>query len=204
MQPSSTTDQDRSSQLLRSKPLLILDLDETLVLATEKVLPDRQPDFKQGAYFIYLRPHLAAFLCRMAEHYDLAVWSAAGSLYVEPTIKRIFAALPEPVEPLFVWSFPRCTRRFDHEAHEAYYIKDLKKVFDKGFDPARTLIVDDLERNSERNFGNAVYIQAYDGSLADRELLYLADYLVELVGEKNFRSVEKRGWRKRFAQEPPL
>jgi TFIIF-interacting CTD phosphatase-like protein len=179
------------------RPLLILDLDETLVHARETAL-DRAPDFKQSSYFIYKRPFLAEFLTSVAAHYDLAVWSAAGTGYVEPTVKRLVADLPQPLELRFVWSFPRCTRRFNHEAHEEYYIKDLKKVRDRGFDLDRVLIVDDLERNSERNFGNAVYIKPFEGDLEDRELLNLADYLSDLSASSNFRTVEKRRWRNRY------
>lgn len=191
------------SQVDLSRPLLILDLDETLVHAKEKEgLPGRQPDHRLGSIFIYKRPHLAAFLCRMAEHYNLAIWSAGSSPYVEPTVQALFAALPRPIQPVFVWSRNRLTRRYDHEAHEEYFIKELKKVGAQGFNLERTLIVDDLERNSERNFGNAVYIKPFEGAMDDCELLCLGDYLIDLLAEgaeKNFRKVEKRGWRQRYA-----
>ena len=103
----------------------------------------------------------------------------------------------ELAAPVFVWSYRRCTRKFDHESHEEYFIKDLKKVYKKGFPRERMLIVDDLERNCLRNYGSAVYVRAFDGSLGDDELLQLAAYLEALAPEPNFRTVEKRYWRKR-------
>jgi len=177
------------------RALLILDLDETLVHTVEKALPIRSPDFTCLNYFVYSRPFLREFLERMWKLYDIAIWSAAGALYVEPAVKTIMDGLPQPV---FVWSGKRCTRRFDHESMQEYYIKDLKKVRKRGFDAGRILIVDDLELNAQRNYGNAVYIREYDGSPDDKELLYLADYLESLHGTPNFRTVEKRHWRKQY------
>jgi RNA polymerase II subunit A small phosphatase-like protein len=176
------------------RPLLILDLDETLVKAFEQPRADRAPDFLTSEYFVYKRPHLDEFLLRMWKLYDIAVWSAAGTLYVNRVVEETMKGHPAPV---FVFSGTRCTRRFDHEIHQAYYIKDLKKVRKKGFDPRRMLIVDDLQLNAQRNFGNAVYIDEYDGGTQDEELLHLAAYLESLASQPNFRTIEKRFWRKR-------
>lgn len=176
-----------------TRPLLILDLDEVQVHARDNdPLPGLKPDFTIGSITVVKRPYLDEFLARVWESYDVAVWSAGGSLYVEPTVAFLMKDLPKPV---FVWSGWRTTRRFDHETHEAYYIKDLKKVRKKGFAKERMLIVEDLPRNCLRNFGNAVYIKPFEGDMADRELLHLADYLTELAKEPDFRTVEKRHWR---------
>ncbi|HMW91239.1 MAG TPA: HAD family hydrolase [Candidatus Obscuribacter sp.] len=186
-------DADNCLSSALARPLLILDLDETLVLTVEKPL-DRPADFRLKDYHVYFRPHLKSFLTRVQAVYDVAVWSAGGSGYVEPTVAHLFQELAAPV---FVWSYRRCTRKFDHESHEEYFIKDLKKVYKKGFPRERMLIVDDLERNCLRNYGSAVYVRAFDGSLGDDELLQLAAYLEALAPEPNFRTVEKRYWRKR-------
>lgn len=176
------------------RPLLVLDLDETLVHAEEKGKPflGRSPDFTTSDYVVYKRPHLDEFLSRMWKLYDLAVWSAAGTLYVNRVVEVIFEGHAQPV---FVFSGVRSTRRFDHEDHREYYIKDLKKVRKKGFDIRRMLIVDDLERNAQRNYGNAVYVREFNGELDDNELLFLAQYLEELASQPNFRTIEKRYWR---------
>ena len=50
-----------------------------------------------------------------------------------------------------------------------------------------------------KNYGNLVKIEDFVGDQSDRELLYLIEYLKELNGVDNIRSIEKRGWRKRFA-----
>ena len=176
------------------RPLLVLDLDETLVHAEEfaKALSGLTPDFTTSEYVVYKRPHLDEFLSRMWKHYDIAVWSAAGTLYVNRVVEVIFA---DHKQPVFVFSGVRTTRRFDHDRMEAYYIKDLKKVRKKGFDLRRVLIVDDLQLNAQRNFGNAVYVDEFNGEQDDKELLLLADYLERLAASPNFRVVEKRYWR---------
>lgn len=182
------------SETQAQRPLLVLDLDEALVHAEEKGKPQlgRSPDFTTSDYVVYKRPHLAEFLSRMWKLYDLAVWSAAGTLYVNRVVEEIFA---DQRQPVFVFSGVRTTRRFDHDRMEAYYIKDLKKVRKRGFDLRRVLIADDLERNAERNYGNAVYLKEFNGELEDDELLLLAEYLEQLADKPNFRTIEKRYWR---------
>ena len=82
------------------RPLLILDLDETLIHATGRVL-DRHPDFQLGSYFVYRRPAVDAFLASCAERYRLAVWSSGGSEYVAGLVENLFTGRPAP---LFAWS----------------------------------------------------------------------------------------------------
>ena len=180
------------------RPLLILDLDEVLVHTVESPLPERAPELRVHDYHVYKRPFLDEFLTGIWNHYDVAVWSAGGSGYVEPTVELL---MKPHRQPLFTWSFRRCTRKFDHEVHEEYFIKDLKKVRKKGFDQSRMLIVDDTERNCIRNYGNAIYMPPFFGDPEDRELLYLGRYLETLASEPDFRIIEKRGWRERFAGE---
>ncbi|MEZ4339254.1 MAG: NIF family HAD-type phosphatase [Sandaracinaceae bacterium] len=46
----------------RFDKLLVLDLDETLVFATERPLSDREAHFRRFGYHVYRRPGLDAFL----------------------------------------------------------------------------------------------------------------------------------------------
>ncbi len=79
--------------------LLILDLDETLIHATEEPL-QREPDFFVGPYSVYRRPYLADFLTSCSACFRLAVWSTGTDEYVGPVVERI---MPPGVEPAFVW-----------------------------------------------------------------------------------------------------
>ncbi|MFK7905120.1 MAG: NIF family HAD-type phosphatase [Chitinophagales bacterium] len=71
------------------KILLILDLDETLIFATEKPL-EREADFNVLHYHVYKRPFLKAFLEEVQHAFQIAVWSSASDDYVEEVVKHIF------------------------------------------------------------------------------------------------------------------
>ncbi|WP_254512628.1 HAD family hydrolase [Anatilimnocola floriformis] len=175
-----------------SSPLLILDLDETLIHARESPL-QRPPDFEAGPFAVYQRPMLREFLAAVAQQYRLAIWSSASADYVTVIVER----MAPPVELDFVWSRSRCTPRYHLELMERYWVKDLKKVKRLGFDLSRVLMVDDTPSKLERNFGNAVYVRPFEGDATDEELPRLATYLLSLAECADFRRVEKRGWRSR-------
>lgn len=63
------------------------------------------------------------------------------------------------------------------------------------FDLSRVLVVDDTPRKLERNYGNAIYIRAFEGDQKDEELPRLLSYLVQIANEPDFRVLEKRTWR---------
>jgi TFIIF-interacting CTD phosphatase-like protein len=181
----------------RHDRLLILDIDETLIYGTETEL-HRPADFCVGPYYVYRRPHLAEFLNSVGQWYELALWSSATIDYVSQIAHEI---RPERCEWTFVWGRDRCTRRMHPELMETIFIKDLKKVKRLGYDVRRVLVVDDSPEKTSRNFGNAIYMQAFEGSEDDRELPRLQAYLESIRHAEDYRTIEKRGWRSR-AQRP--
>ena len=176
-------------------PLLILDLDETLIFGAEREGP-RPCDFRVGPFHVYKRPHLDDFLRGAGKFYSLAVWSSASSDYVTAIAATI---LPAGLEWAFVWSRDRCTAKRSPETFETEYIKDFTKVKRAGYDLARVLIVDDTRHKVARNYGNAIHILPFEGDPADEELRHLLQYLESLAAVENFRSIEKRGWRSRIS-----
>ena len=84
------------------------------------------------------------------------------------------------------------------------HIKELKKVWRKypQFSKSSTIIVDDRPENCVRNFGNAVYIPAFDLKAYGFSPIQNDDYLLRLCffiscalpPGTNVRYVEKRGW----------
>jgi len=173
-----------------SRILLILDLDETLVHATEQPLP-RRHDFVVGPYVVYQRPELADFLTACSKLFRLAVWSTAGDEYVRMVVEQI---VPPGVELVFAWGRSRCVRRYDMEDFEYEFLKDLRKVKRAGFSLERTLIVDDTPSKVARHYGNAVYVPPFFGDVEDSTLPRLARYLASLHEAPNVRVIEKRGW----------
>jgi RNA polymerase II subunit A small phosphatase-like protein len=173
--------------------LLVLDLDETLVYATERPL-SRPADFGAGPYHVYRRPHLEPFLRSCVDLFRVAFWSSGSAAYVARVVPAI---LPAGVSPALAWSAERCVRRFDPDTREDYPVKDLRKLARAGFDLARVLAVDDTPRKLQRQYGNAVYVRSWYGDPDDNELDLLARYLATLHTLEDVRRVEKRGWRGR-------
>ncbi len=173
------------------RPLLILDIDETLIHGTARPL-ERACDFTVGEYHIYLRPHAVEFIKSVSAFYDLACWSSATASYLDEILPELVCDVP----PLsFIWDRSRCTRRLDPELHEVYFLKDLSKVKRKGIDLDRVLILEDEPRKVARSFGNAVIVKPFVGELPDDELIKLGKYLEAIHKTDNFRKLEKRLWR---------
>jgi TFIIF-interacting CTD phosphatase-like protein len=172
------------------RPLLILDLDETLIYGTVEPLPIKH-DFKCGGFFIHKRPFVDQFISSVAQLYDLAVWTSSTMDYARCIADVLF----DGVDLKFLWARDRCIRRFDSELQEHYWVKDLNKVKRIGFALERILVVDDTPEKLERNYGSLIVVRAFEGDADDRELLNLKDYVAGLVGEPDFRVMEKRMWR---------
>jgi len=173
------------------KILLILDLDETLIHATETKL-SIAPDFQYSEYFVYKRPYLIEFLNEVSKYYKLAVWSSADDEYVNNIVKLI---KPAGLEFEFVWARSRCTLKRDYELDDYVRIKRLKKVKKRGFLLEKVLIVDDSPEKTRENFGNAIYVIPFEGDMEDNELFLLSNFLKSIKDSSNVRTIEKRGWR---------
>lgn len=180
-------------EMSSTRPLLICDLDETLIYGSSTRL-HRDADFLVGPLHIYKRPGVDVFLATVNRYYDLAIWSSASGDYVIEIANALKANVREWS---FVWSRDRCTQRMHHERFETVYLKDLKKAARKGYSLERILIVDDTREKLSRNYGNAIYITEFVGSDDDGELVPLAKFLICLHTAPNFRRIEKRGWRSR-------
>lgn len=179
--------------------LLVLDLDETLIFATEDTL-GFPADHNIFGYHIYQRPFLVKFLDQCFEMFDVAVWSSASDDYVAQVVEVIF---PKPDQLKFVWGRSRATLpRFVDPYSEwpidhRHYVKHLSKVAAKGWPLENILIVDDTPEKSARNYGNAIYPSPFEGDRNDSELVLLGKYLAVLQDCENVRKVEKRDWRSR-------
>jgi NLI interacting factor-like phosphatase len=120
----------------RTDKLLILDLDETLIHATETPLV--QPsDFSVYTYHVYKRPYLDTFLTTCLDWFDVAVWTSSGAEYATEVVNTIF---PEPQALAFVWTSDRCSIAYnynydliDGDCPQYYSRKPLKKVKRRGY-----------------------------------------------------------------------
>jgi TFIIF-interacting CTD phosphatase-like protein len=185
--------------MVKSKDkLLILDLDETLIHATEKPLV-QQSDFSVYTYHVYKRPYLDIFLTTCLDWFDVAVWTSSGSEYAAKVVETIF---PDPQALAFVWTSERCSTVYNHNYdlidnyYPQYYSRKLlKKVKRRGYDLESVIAIHDTPKKWEKSYGNLVRVTPFEGDESDRELEHLLVYLDTLKNENNIRSIEKRGWR---------
>lgn len=176
----------------KSDKLIILDLDETLVHATQEEL-DIPCDFQFDKYFIYERPYLRQFLTDLSKHFELGIWSSAGDDYVSEIVRHI---KPGQVDFVVVWGRSKCSLKRDLVFDTHSFEKRLEKLKKKGFRLEQILIVDDTPSKSRQNFGNAIYIKEFTGDKNDQELQFLYEYLLTFKTVDNVRAIEKRRWRK--------
>ena len=138
------------------KPLIILDIDETLI-HTENV-PDEYAaqydyDFKfngrgKSEFYTKKRPYLEQFLDYAFENFDVAIWTAAGEDYAKEIIRNI-GILESSLN--FFYTKDKCTIKLSLDYSDYYGVKnnpdtqeltefnkrDMTIVFpDKGASPA--------------------------------------------------------------------
>lgn len=174
----------------KTRKLLVLDLDETLIHATEHAL-GQDEDFRVGPYRVHLRPHLRDFVSAVLARFEVGVWTASGEIYASQVIERIF-----PSGALaFLWSSARCTTARDFTTGGYQTIKNLQKLKSRGYALESIIAVDDTPSKYARSYGNLVTVQEFVGDRSDAELPLLAAYLAHLAQVPNVRRVEKRNWR---------
>jgi RNA polymerase II subunit A small phosphatase-like protein len=173
------------------RPLLILDLDETLIWARES-LREAPYDFRACQYYVTRRPFLAEFLAAVFEWFRVAVWTSSGEQYADAVVSELFGRTA-PLE--FVWNATRCTQRLDEETGVPCWLKDLGRVKRKGFPLERVLVIDDSPEKLRRHYGNRLPVSPFEGNEDDRELADVLPFLDWIRLQENFRKIEKRDWR---------
>ena len=132
----SAASQNLQSQFTLDRPLVILDVDQTLIFASKESI-NRKPDFEVFDYVVYKRPNLIEFIERLDKSYDIAIWSSAGNEYVNSIINQ----LKLNIDLQFIWGRNEATQKRQLNDYyetgndtEYYYVKPLKKVKRKGYD----------------------------------------------------------------------
>nr|POE62276.1 putative phosphatase psr2 [Quercus suber] len=180
--PESTTD-DRKwllpplRQELRGRKCLVLDLDETLVHSSFKIL--HQADFTipveiEGQYhnvYVIKRPGVDAFLKRVGELYEVVVFTASVSKYGDPLLDQL---------DIHHVVHHRLFRESCYN-HQGNYVKDLSQV---GRDLRETIIIDNSPTSYIFHPQHAVPISSWFSDAHDNELLDLIPVLEDLAGSQ--------------------
>ena len=176
------------------RKLLILDLDETLIYATEEKL-DRESEFCVGQYYVYKRPFLNEFLEFCFKNFEVAVWTSSTRNYAEKIVEKVFDSKHSIS---FLWARERCTISYDAEEMQRFYEKKIHKIRRRKYDLNSVIVIDDSPEKWRSAYGNLVRIKPFFGEADDTELKHLVVYLERLKDVENIRVLEKRSWRNRL------
>lgn len=191
----------------RARPLLIIDLDETL-LSAHAIYEQAHLDViarhyeivrigisgKIVTFAVSRRPDMSRFLLHVAEFYRLAIWSAAPFAYVHAMVDAVVGSL---VPLQFVFTNDNCDKPslLEFGITSQACVKNLRNVAD--VDLARTLLLDNNAVSAWAQTENHVPIADFDSHVirpSDDCLAELAAYLEVIADYDDFRTLEKRTW----------
>ncbi|ETN46868.1 uncharacterized protein HMPREF1541_01057 [Cyphellophora europaea CBS 101466] len=160
---------------LKGRKCLILDLDETLVHSSFKIL--NQADFTipveiEGQYhnvYVIKRPGVDQFMKRVGELYEVVVFTASVSKYGDPLLDQL---------DIHHVVHHRLFRESCYN-HQGNYVKDLSQV---GRDLKETIIIDNSPTSYIFHPQHAVPISSWFSDAHDNELLDLIPVLEDLAG----------------------
>ncbi|KAL4907323.1 hypothetical protein BDW74DRAFT_123161 [Aspergillus multicolor] len=160
---------------LRDRKCLVLDLDETLVHSSFKVL--ERADFTipveiEGQYhniYVIKRPGVDQFMKRVGELYEVVVFTASVSKYGDPLLDQL---------DIHGVVHHRLFRDSCYN-HQGNYVKDLSQV---GRDLRDTIIIDNSPTSYIFHPQHAIPISSWFSDAHDNELLDLIPVLEDLAG----------------------
>lgn len=166
--------------LTTNKPLLIIDLDETLLhtvkgqnnygntisLTTQKI---------ELVFTVILRPHVIEFLTVIKEYFTLVLFTASEKAYADQCIKLI-----DPKNDIFTM------RLYKHSCLELGEVNDIKdlRIF-RNVPLTDIIIVDNNPLCYLLQPGNAIPIKSFFAEPGDNELLKLTNILKFVANVKN-------------------
>jgi len=171
------------------RPLLVLDLDETLMYATMFQL-EQPPDFRIGLANVVKRPGVEPFLAACLDLFHVGIWTSATAEYAEDALSHLLSEASEKL--VFIRTRQHCAQVFDPQTQERYWHKDLGQLLNDGYDPRAIIVVDDTPESWTPYEDNVVPVTKYRGDPRDAELGLLLRYLIRLSRAADVRAVDKR------------
>ncbi|GMI77725.1 SCP1-like small phosphatase 4 [Hibiscus trionum] len=168
----------------RRKPItLVLDLDETLVHSTLEPCDDADFTFtvffnmKEHTVYVKQRPHLHTFLEKVAEMFEVIIFTASQSIYAEQLLDIV-----DPDQKLI-------SRRVYREScifSDGSYTKDLTVL---GVDLAKIAIIDNSPQVFRLQVNNGIPIKSWFDDPSDCALISLLPFLETLVDVDDVRPI---------------
>lgn len=165
---------------MTQRPLIILDLDETLLHSTVSMSRVPNPDFKIDTLRVKIRPHTMDLLKVCHDHFDVGVWTSSAWEYAEAILKHVF---PRPYAEAvkFLWSREHCVREYDEVLKEELWAKHLSRIENEvGYSQDSVWLIDDSPEKFRGTPGKIFRVKPFFGDENDIELLELAGYLGRL------------------------
>ena len=188
-------------------PLLVLDLDHTLLDFSSNTLLQSSGETAQQHAEIMKRPYMDQFLTRAYRHYDLVVWSQTSWRWLETKLIEL-AMLSHPgYRFCFVLDktsmFPITSMKKRTKETYSHHVKPLQLIWTKFpyWGVQNTVHVDDLTRNFALNMENGLRVNPFHrkkvkARTRDVELEALSIYLERLAVEARdrFHLVDLMNW----------
>lgn len=149
----------------RTKPVLVLDMDETLIHTQFNA---------SGTHTVLHRPGLADFLAKMDGPFEVIVFTAGSARYAEAVMNAI-----DPNKHVK----KRLSREQCSPTPDGVYCKDLRKIPD--VDMARTIIVDNIPENYDLQPDNGIPIIDFVGDPHDDALKVLTPMLLQFAKDSS-------------------
>ncbi|KAG0142331.1 hypothetical protein CROQUDRAFT_67319 [Cronartium quercuum f. sp. fusiforme G11] len=167
---------------MKGRKCLVLDLDETLVHSSFKMIP--QSDFvvpveiENAVHNVYVikRPGVDQFMKKMGEIYEVVVFTASLSKYADPVLDML--DIHHVVKH-------RLFRESCYN-HKGNYVKDLSQL---GRPIGETIIIDNSPASYIFHPSNAVPVSSWFNDPHDTELADLAAFLTDLAAVPDVRTV---------------
>jgi ubiquitin-like domain-containing CTD phosphatase 1 len=188
------------------KPLLVLDLDHTLLDFSRKTLErDSGTDqVGEGSAATMKRPHMDEFLVEAYKHYDLVVWSQTSWRWLETKLTELGMITHPGYKFVFVLDktsmFTVKSTKRDGSSY-VHHVKPLQLIWTKfpQWGSHNTVHVDDLFRNFALNLTSGLRVSAFHRKRSvatrDKELLGLKTYLERLAKSNlSFDDVNFEHW----------
>ncbi|XP_022723967.1 uncharacterized protein LOC111280770 isoform X3 [Durio zibethinus] len=166
----------------RRKPItLVLDLDETLVHSTVEHCDDADFTFtvffnmKEHTLYVKQRPHLQTFLEKVAEMFEIVIFTASQSIYAEQLLDILDS------------DRKLISRRVYREScifSDGSYTKDLTVL---GVDLAKVAIIDNSPQVFRLQVNNGIPIKSWFDDPSDCALISLLPFLETLVDVDDVR-----------------
>ncbi|KAL6925442.1 hypothetical protein ACO0SA_000038 [Hanseniaspora valbyensis] len=141
----------------------------TLVIGLEDLLIHSEYDYKNG-WQTMKRPGVDFFLGYLSQYYEIVIFSKEASFTMEPVVMKL-----DPIQAFIAYSLFK-----DHCSYQnGEYVKDLSKLNRD----MKKIVSLDLSNtvNTDAFEDNKIYINAWDGSKGNKELLDYIPFLEYLV-----------------------